>query len=125
MHQGFTQMLALCPRAVIIGCDLMALSAALLDDAARALDSADVVAQPTEDGGYALIGLRAARGELFQGIAWGSPSVWRQTRERINATGLRLAQLPLTWDLDTPADLLRAVRAGLLDARILPPGIEP
>ena len=42
---------------------------------ARRCDDADVVLIPAEDGGYVLIGARAAHPQLFAGIAWGTATV--------------------------------------------------
>jgi rSAM/selenodomain-associated transferase 1 len=93
--------------ALLIGCDAPALGAAQIVAAAAALDRADVVITPAEDGGYMLIGLRAAAPEVFAGIAWSTSDVARRTRERIAALGLALHEGPLCWDVDRPADLAR------------------
>jgi glycosyltransferase A (GT-A) superfamily protein (DUF2064 family) len=52
---------------------------------------------------------------LFEGIAWGSGSVLATTRTRAAGAGLRLAELPPSWDLDRSEDLDRAVTLGLVD----------
>lgn len=67
----------------------------------------DVVMTPAEDGGYVLLGLRQPQPDLFVGIAWGSERVAQQTRERCRDLGLNLCEMPVSWDLDRPADLLR------------------
>ena len=54
----------------------------------RRCDDADVVLIPAEDGGYVLIGARAAHPQLFSGIAWGTAAVMQETRARIAALGL-------------------------------------
>jgi hypothetical protein len=74
------------------------------------------VIQPATDGGYVLIGLARPQPLLFESIEWGGPKVLRQTRSRIDALGLRCALRPPLHDLDTPADLRRALAAGWLDA---------
>jgi hypothetical protein len=81
-----------------------------------ALRTHDVVLQPATDGGYVLIGLARPQPPLFDSIDWGGPQVLRQTRSRIAALGLRCALLPALHDLDTPADLQRALAAGWLAA---------
>jgi hypothetical protein len=68
---------------------------------------ADAVLIPAEDGGYVLIALRQAGPELFAGIAWSTPEVLVQTRQRALASGLRLVELEPHWDVDLPADYLR------------------
>jgi glycosyltransferase A (GT-A) superfamily protein (DUF2064 family) len=74
------------------------------------------VIQPATDGGYVLIGLARPQPPLFEAIDWGGPQVLQQTQARIDALGLRCALRPTLDDLDTPADLQRALAAGLLDA---------
>ena len=64
------------------------------------------VFQPTEDGGYALIGLRTML-DVFSGIAWSTDRVMAQTRARLRRLGARHAELPVTFDVDTAADLGR------------------
>ncbi len=108
------------PHALVIGSDCPALTAPRLRDAAKSLaDGADVVLAPTEDGGYALIGMRRPQVCLFADIAWSTPAVLAQTRERIAAEALRAVELPVLWDVDRPEDVDRLAReapAGWADA---------
>jgi len=92
---------------LVIGTDCPALGAEHLRAAAQALDDADIVLIPAEDGGYVLIGARAVHLELFSGIAWGTPKVLTETRARTTALGLKAVELPTLWDVDTEADLAR------------------
>ena len=92
-------------RVLMIGTDAPALDAAMLRRAADALADHDAVFVPAFDGGYALIGLRAAAPVLFQGMAWSHAQVMLHTRERLRAAGLRYAELPAVHDIDEPADL--------------------
>jgi len=95
---------------LVIGTDCPALTADHLGAAANALRDADIVLVPAEDGGYVLIGARAAQPELFVDIAWGTPTVLAETRARIAALGLRAVELEPLWDIDTEADLARFER---------------
>jgi rSAM/selenodomain-associated transferase 1 len=101
---------------LLIGTDCPQLASADLAAAAAALATNDVVLQPATDGGYVLIGLNRPQPPLFEAIDWGGPEVLRQTRERIATLGLRCALRPALDDLDTPADLQRALAAGWLTA---------
>ena len=101
---------------VLIGTDCPQLAPDDLHAAAGALADHEVVIQPATDGGYVLIGLARPQPLLFESIEWGGPQVLRQTRSRIDALGLRCALRPPLPDLDTPADLRRALAAGWLDA---------
>lgn len=114
MHAAFVAMLGTFPRALVIGVDNLTLTGNLLLEADEALQKADVVVQPAADGGYTLIGLSRPRAALFKSIPWGTQDVMRLTRERVNEEKLRMVELATTWDLDTPTDLGRALREGLL-----------
>ncbi len=72
----------------------------------------DVALGPTEDGGYYLIGLRAPRPDLFEGIPWSTSRVFDETMRRARAATLNVAVLPRWYDVDT-ADDLRRLRASL------------
>jgi rSAM/selenodomain-associated transferase 1 len=93
-------------RALLIGTDAPALTGMRLAEAAAALATHDAVFVPALDGGYALVGLRRATPALFSGIAWSTPQVMAQTRERAAAAGLRWAELTPLADIDEPADLV-------------------
>jgi hypothetical protein len=95
---------------LVIGTDCPALTPAHLRDAALALEDADVVLIPAEDGGYVLIGARAAHEKIFSGIAWSTASVLQETRARVSSLGLKGIELPALWDIDTEADLARFER---------------
>jgi len=92
--------------AILIGTDCPVLTAADLCRAARWLrGGCDAVLAPAEDGGYALIGLRRARKEFFDGILWGGPQVYADTVKRL--AGYRWRALRRVWDLDRPGDVER------------------
>jgi hypothetical protein len=67
----------------------------------------DLVLGPSEDGGYYLVGLRAAHPELFRDIPWSTPRVLPETLGRARARGLHATCLPPWFDVDTGADLER------------------
>ena len=92
---------------LLIGTDCPVLTPQHLRQAALALQSADAVFITTEDGGYYLVGLRRPAPELFAGIAWSTPEVMAQTRERLAALGLRWQEVAQLWDIDSTADLAR------------------
>jgi rSAM/selenodomain-associated transferase 2/rSAM/selenodomain-associated transferase 1 len=93
---------------LVIGTDCPALRPEDLRAAAGALaTSNDVVLIPAEDGGYVLIGLAAPHAAPFEGVDWGTAEVLAQTRQRLDAIGLRRTELPTLWDVDRPEDLPR------------------
>jgi uncharacterized protein len=99
-------------KIVAIGVDDPTLSRELVDRAFALLESCEYVLGPAEDGGYYLIGCRAASYEptIFQDIAWGTSSVLSSTISRIAATGRTVALLPQRFDIDTAEDLERYAR---------------
>jgi len=117
MAGAFAGLLSRYRSAVLIGCDCPELTAADLDTAAGKLAAgSEIVLGPSEDGGYYLIGMTRDHPELFEDLQWGLPDVLVKTRERIAASGLDLAELPLRWDVDRPNDLYRfldAYKAGI------------
>lgn len=98
------------PAAVLIGTDIPDLSPAILAEAFEWLADHDVVIGPAADGGYYLVGARresyaALAPRLFQGIAWGSQNVLRETLSALAPTRATVHLLPLLRDIDRPADL--------------------
>lgn len=74
------------------------------------LERNDVVFVPAEDGGYVLAGLRAPCPEIFEDIPWSAPDTLRVSIKRAETAGRRVARMPTLFDIDTRADLERAVR---------------
>jgi hypothetical protein len=101
-------------RALIVGTDAPTLDAAYLRQAAAELLEHDAVFGPAEDGGYVLVGMRRPLHRAFEGIAWSTPRVMAQTRERLRELGVAHAELATLADIDEPADL-QHVPAGWLD----------
>jgi uncharacterized protein len=102
--------------ALVIGTDCPALASNHLRAAADILRAGtDAVIIPAEDGGYALIGLRAPAPALFSDMRWSTPGVMEETRRRLQRLGLSWQEPVTLWDVDLPADLERLRRAGLHD----------
>ena len=100
-------------KIVAIGVDDPSLSRQLIDHALALLDSCEWVVGPAEDGGYYLIGCRAAAFDpsIFQDVAWGTDSVFTTTISKIAEWQSNVAVLPLRWDIDVAADWERYVAA--------------
>ncbi len=109
MERVFAEFLQEYKRAVIIGTDSPTLPAAYLRQAFSALEGSDVVFGPTEDGGYYLVGLRAPQPLLFAGIPWSTDAVLEATLERARESALAVHLLPTWHDIDTLADLRKAL----------------
>lgn len=103
----FTALDAMDAPGLLVGSDCPVLTAELLTSCHTALARHDGVLLPAEDGGYALVGLRAPRQAFFTDIAWGSDRVLAQTQARAGSLGWRLAQPAEVWDVDRPEDVAR------------------
>ena len=66
-----------------------------------------VVLGPAEDGGYYLIGVKAAYHRLFADIAWSTDRVFGQTVERAEEARLDIEVLPRWYDVDDGPNLDR------------------
>ena len=95
--------------ACLLNSDSPTLPTVLLCRAADALAAPGdrVVLGPAEDGGYYLIGAKAAHTHLFEDIDWSTERVAAQTRERARSLGLEVVELPPWYDVDDLASLSR------------------
>lgn len=89
---------------LLIGADVPDLTTAHLCGAAAALTGAPVAIGPAEDGGYWLLGLAVPMPTLFEGIAWGTSTVFAKTVAKLAEPPVILEILA---DLDRPEDLAR------------------
>ena len=87
-------------QVILHGTDIPDLTTHPIHDALDALRDHDLVLGPSTDGGYWLIGLKKPA-ELFDGMEWGSSSVFEKTVAAARGQGLSVHfLLPLT-DMDT------------------------
>lgn len=95
--------------AVVLNADSPTLPTALLNETAAVLAQPGdrAVLGPSSDGGYYLLGLKAAHRRMFEDIAWSTERVAAQTRERAKEIGLALHVLPEWYDVDDVASLRR------------------
>jgi uncharacterized protein len=105
MHHAFERVLSQHAAVLLMGTDAPGLNAAVLQQAAQALQTHDAVFVPAHDGGYALVGLRQPLPELFEGMVWSTASVIADTRIRAHQAGVRWCELPSVHDMDEPTDL--------------------
>jgi rSAM/selenodomain-associated transferase 1 len=112
MHAAFASALKHADSAVLIGTDIPGLEAADIEAAFRALQGeAEFVLGPARDGGYYLIGMNRSEREVFEGIGWGSPTVYRDTVSRLRRRGRSWQALREQRDVDTPQDYERLPEA--------------
>ncbi|MBL8258612.1 MAG: TIGR04282 family arsenosugar biosynthesis glycosyltransferase [Candidatus Competibacteraceae bacterium] len=115
MDRALKQALRESRQAVLIGGDCASVGAPELRAAFEQLASGyDAVLGPAQDGGYVLVGLSRPCPPMFRKIAWSAPTVLEATRRRLRQAGARWFELPLGWDVDTPADLKRLRGATVL-----------
>jgi rSAM/selenodomain-associated transferase 1 len=96
---------------VMLGADVPHVPMGQVSDAIGRLQSgAEVVLGPAADGGYYLVGLRAPAPALFRDMPWGSDGVYRETIERSEGHGMRVATLMPWFDIDEVGDLYTLAR---------------
>jgi rSAM/selenodomain-associated transferase 1 len=88
--------------AVVLNSDSPTLPTAFLVETAAALARPGdrAVLGPSSDGGYYLLGLKAAHRHMFENIAWSTEQVAKQTLERAHEIGLYVHRLPVWYDVD-------------------------
>jgi rSAM/selenodomain-associated transferase 2 len=107
-------------RVILTGSDIPGLRAEIIRSAMASLKSVDAVLGPSRNGGYYLIGFRAASfaPELVDiGTAADSDDPLEITTRRIQDAGLRLAFVPALVDIDTAADLSDVIADDRVAAR--------
>ncbi len=106
--------------AVVLNSDSPTLPTAYLVETAAALARPGdrAVLGPSSDGGYYLLGLKAAHRHMFENIAWSTEQVAKQTLERAREIGLDVYRLPVWYDVDD-IDGLRRLHAELSDRQDL------
>lgn len=111
--------------ACVLNSDSPTLPASILADAAHRLGQPGdrLVLGPSSDGGYYLLGCKMAHPRLFEGIAWSTDIVARQTLERAAEIGIEVQLLPEWYDVDDAA-ALRMLAGELLDGRPFHPRLQ-
>jgi len=110
MHHIFVDLSLLGYREIVVmGSDIPTMPLSHVEQAFHMLstEGEDVVLGPASDGGYYLIGLKTPLEEIFRQISWSNAAVLENTLQQIKNLGLRLALLPLAYDIDLAGDLKR------------------
>ena len=100
-------------RTILIGSDSPHISHEIIAQAETALDEADVVLGPADDGGYYLIAMHKPH-DVFSGIPMSTGVVMNMTLESAQRQGLRTRLIDHLFDIDELPDLVRLAK--LLDA---------
>jgi uncharacterized protein len=92
---------------VMIGTDSPTFPPEFIEKAFEYLQQNEAVLGATEDGGFYLIGLRKSDKRIFENVEWSSAKTFEQTKNNLLKIGFDLAELPVWYDIDNSADLLR------------------
>ena len=94
-------------KVLIVGSDSPTLLIEHITSAIEALEIADVVLGPCEDGGFYLVGARKADARMFDAVTWSDGETRAQTVRAVKAVGLSVAEVGEWYDVDEPSDLDR------------------
>jgi rSAM/selenodomain-associated transferase 1 len=94
-------------RVVAFNSDSPHLPASVLASAFEALNGHDVVVGPTQDGGYYLVGAKAAHAALFDGDGMGTKSALEALLARARGLQLSVGFTDPFYDIDVASDLTR------------------
>lgn len=92
-------------KKVIIGTDSPHLPLHFIRSAFELLEKTSVILGPSRDGGYYLLGLSGDPPPLFDGIAWSTDSVFKNTVRRLEEKNIPFKLLPEWYDIDQFKDL--------------------
>lgn len=106
-------------RTIVIGSDSPHISREIIAEAHKALDHADVVLGPADDGGYYLIAMRKPY-DVFSGIPMSTSVVMQRTIELAIRQALTVHTLQPLFDIDELPDLLRLAELLRTDGTLAP-----
>lgn len=107
MQDALERSLEDCSTVILIGTDCPGMTADYLQLAFDRLRHHDIVIGPAEDGGFGLIGMTRAPGDLFSDMTWSTSGVYEEMKRRLDGKPVSWCRLPLLWDVDRPSDLYR------------------
>jgi rSAM/selenodomain-associated transferase 1 len=96
-------------QVIAFNCDSPHLPAMVLASAFKMLTAHDVVVGPTYDGGYYLVGAKAAHAQLFHGDGMGTDSALDALLARARRLELSVGLTDPFYDIDVESDLARLV----------------
>lgn len=94
-------------KIILIGSDSPDIPEYFFYDALKSLDDFQYVIGPTEDGGFYMFGCIDCFKELFSGIKWGKPSVFKAFLGNIIDHGKSYKVLPIWYDIDNKKNLTK------------------
>ncbi|HLJ33925.1 MAG TPA: TIGR04282 family arsenosugar biosynthesis glycosyltransferase [Ktedonobacteraceae bacterium] len=106
-------------NTILIGSDSPHITRDIIADARAALNEADMVLGPSEDGGYYLIAMHEPH-DVFSGIPMSTSSVTQMTIELAERKGLTVQCIHPLFDVDELPDLLRLAQVLEIDNQLAP-----
>jgi rSAM/selenodomain-associated transferase 1 len=106
-------------RTIVIGSDTPHIRQDTITHALVALEDADVVLGPADDGGYYLIAMREPH-DVFSDIPMSTSVVTQQTIDLAHRKGLTVRLIESLFDIDELPDLLRLARLLAADCSLAP-----
>ena len=106
-------------KTVVIGSDSPQVSRTIIDRARAALEEAEVVLGPADDGGYYLIAMTHPY-DVFSNIPMSTPVVAQMTIATAEQQGLRTHIIDTLFDVDELADLQRLAQQLQADPTLAP-----
>jgi rSAM/selenodomain-associated transferase 1 len=94
-------------RVIAFNSDSPHLPASVLEDAFKVLAAFDVAVGPTHDGGYYLVGAKAAHPALFEGDGMGTKNALEALLARARALELSVGFTAPFYDIDMGGDLIQ------------------
>lgn len=94
-------------RVIAFNSDSPHLASSVLHGAFQALATCDLVIGPTHDGGYFLVGAKAAHPTLFENDGLGTSSALERLLARAKTLELSISLTEPFYDIDLPEDLIR------------------
>jgi len=89
-------------KVLITGSKSPQLHPSIFRAALELLNKKQVVLGPTFDGGYYMVGMKNLYPEIFNGINWGSPAVYKQTADILMENKVAWQELELSYDINSP-----------------------
>lgn len=96
---------------LVFGTDLPLLPLDGIEDSLGRMEYWDVLLGPSRDGGYWAFGANRVNDRMFEGIKWGSNSVFVETVKNCMKLGLEMAFLDVAEDVDDEESLMRFCRS--------------
>lgn len=107
MSQAFNEVFGLgYERVLLVGTDIPQITADIFRQSFQDLQGCDAVINPTEDGGYYLIGLKSARNDIWDVPHYGTNTVFEDTLSKLFEAELRVSTGQMLRDIDTKEDLM-------------------